>query len=73
MENAIVNGEFVNFKNVQSRKAFQIVIEFPAERAMEVLRKLGNPSGHESRYVAVALLTKEAVDPLAGTPDGLAG
>lgn len=55
-----IKAEYVNFKNVVSRKAFQIILEVPAEQAPLVLETLGMPSTHESKYVGIALLKDSA-------------
>lgn len=54
-----IKAEYINFKNVLSRKAFQIILEVPAEAAPEVLKTLGMPTAHESKWVGVALLKEE--------------
>ena len=51
-----IPAEYVNFKNVMSRKVLQIILEVPAEQTQEALSKLGVPSAHESTWVGVALI-----------------
>ncbi len=61
-ESAIVEGEFVTYSHVKTRKVFTITIEFPEESALHVLNTLGAPVGGDSKPVAVALLDKSIVD-----------
>jgi len=61
MDNAIVQGEFVTYSHVKTRKTFSITIEFPEEQALHVLNTLGSPIGGNSKPVAVALLDNSAV------------
>ena len=60
-ESAIVNGEFVTYSHVKTRKVFTITIEFPEENALHVLNTLGSPIGGNSKPVAIALLDKSIV------------
>lgn len=53
---AAIDGDYSNFQLVQSRKVCRIVIEFPIERADEVVRLLGWPKPHSTTRCAVALL-----------------
>ena len=55
-----IKAEYVNFKNVMSRKVLQIILEVPIEQAPEVFQVLGMPANHESKYVGIALINPES-------------
>lgn len=67
IDNAIVQGEFVTYSHLKTRKTFSIVIEFPEEQALHVLNTLGSPIGGNSKPVAVALLNSE-IDRVSYSP-----
>lgn len=50
---------YANFKNVQSRKVLQVILEVPIEQATQVFDALGMPNAHASTWVAVARLIPE--------------
>lgn len=56
MENAVIQGEYITFKHVKTRKVVVLEIEIPEEAFQDVISKLGMPIGGESKPVAVALL-----------------
>ncbi len=51
-----IEFEFVTYKHVPTRKAFQITLEIQEEAQAEVFETLGYPTSGESLYVAVARL-----------------
>ena len=55
-EHAIINGEYVTFKHVKTRKVVVLEIEVAEELFQDVISKLGMPIGGESKPVAVCLL-----------------
>lgn len=57
---AIVQGEYITFKHVKTRKVVILEVEVPEELFQDVITKLGMPIGGESKPVAVALLNKSA-------------
>lgn len=59
MDKAVVSGEYVTYSHVKTRKTFTITIEFPEEKALEVLNILGAPVADNSNPVAVCLLNEE--------------
>lgn len=67
-----IKAEYVNLKHVKSRDAYQIILEVPAESAMNVIDVLGLPASHVSKYVGVALLAEpepapeEPISPFEG-------
>lgn len=73
MEHAVVDGEFVTYSHIKTRKTFSIVIEFPEEQALHVLNTLGSPVGGNSKRVAVCLLNEQSANPVIrenGTTEG---
>jgi hypothetical protein len=54
-----IDGDYSNFQLVQSRKVCRITVEFPIERAGEVIRLLGFPAPHSTTRCAVALLNEQ--------------
>jgi hypothetical protein len=56
-DKSAIDGDYSNFQLVQSRKVCRITVEFPIERAGEVIRLLGFPAPHSTTRCAVALLT----------------
>lgn len=56
MNDLAFKATYANFKNVQSRKVLQIILEVPIELATQVFDVLGMPNAHESSWVAVAKL-----------------
>jgi hypothetical protein len=59
-KSAAIDGDYSNFQLVQSRKVCRITVEFPIERAGEVIRLLGFPAPHSTTRCAVALLNDAA-------------
>ena len=57
-QSAIVEGEYITFKHVKTRKVVILEIEVAEELFQHVLNTLGMPIGGESKPVAVALLDK---------------
>ena len=57
-DKSAIDGDYSNFQLVQSRKVCRITVEFPIERAGEVIRLLGFPAPHSTTRCAVALLTE---------------
>lgn len=53
-----LDGDYSGFKHYKGRKVIAIEIEFPEERAQEVIEYLGMPLGGSNKPVAVALLDK---------------
>lgn len=49
-----IAAEFVSYKHIITRKAFQIVLEVPEERQSEVFAVLGYPNSSQSLQCAVA-------------------
>jgi acid phosphatase family membrane protein YuiD len=62
---AAFQATYANFKNVQSRKVLQIILEVPIENAHQVFSVLGMPNSHESAWVAVARLENDIALPIA--------
>jgi len=58
-EHAAVEGEFVTYSHIKTRKTFTITIEFPEEQALHILNILGAPVGQVSKPVAVCLLNEQ--------------
>lgn len=58
MTHAVINGEYVTFKHVKTRKVVVLEIEVAEELFQDVITKLGMPIGGESKPVAVCLLQK---------------
>lgn len=56
-----IKAVFVNHKRIETRKAFQIILEVPEEQQKEVFDTLGYPNSSNSIWVAVARLDKEVV------------
>ena len=54
-----IDAEFVNYKHIPTRKAFQIVLEVNEERQREVFECLGYPITGQSMRVAVTRLHEE--------------
>ncbi len=71
MDNAIIQGEYVTFKHVKTRKVVVLEIEINEESFQDVISKLGMPIGGESKPVAVALLDKQLYNkpPVVGKSD----
>lgn len=63
--NAVIDGQFADFKLVRTRGVAQIVVEVPLERASRVLEMFGVPLPSQEVWVAVARLNTPA-PPLAG-------
>lgn len=61
MDKAVVDGEYVTYSHIKTRKTFTITIEFPEEKALEVLNILGAPVAESSNPVAVCLLDKSNI------------
>lgn len=57
----VIQGEYITFKHVKTRKVVVLEIEVAEERFQEVIATLGMPIGGESKPVAVALLDKTAL------------
>lgn len=67
MEQAVIKGEYADYRRVKGRKVLQLIIEVPLEEAPRVHAALGEPNPGESTWVAVALLNgrvanKETID-----------
>lgn len=62
MEHAIIQGEYVTFKHLKTRKVVVLEIEIAEERFQEVIAILGMPIGGESKPVAVVLLDKDNLE-----------
>jgi hypothetical protein len=58
-KSAAIDGDYSNFQLVQSRKVCRITVEFPIERAGEVIHLLGFPAPHSTTRCAVALLNEQ--------------
>lgn len=64
MENAaIIKAVFVNHKRIETRKAFQIILEVPEEEQKLVFDALGYPNSSKSIWVAVVRLAEEPQKP----------
>lgn len=64
MENpAVIKAVFVNHKRIETRKAFQIILETPEEMQKEVFDALGYPNSSKSIWVAVVRLVEELEKP----------
>lgn len=61
-DNAVVQGEYVTYSHIKTRKTFSITVEFPEEQALQVLNTLGAPVGGWSKPVAVCLLDKTVTE-----------
>lgn len=59
-----LQADFADYKRIKSRKIFQIIMEVPIEREMEVLKTLGTPNVETGNPVAIAKL-----NPAAGSTD----
>jgi hypothetical protein len=59
MENAAIKAVFVNHKRIETRSAFQIILEVPEEMQKEVFDALGYPNSSQSIWVTVARLQEE--------------
>ncbi len=59
-DEAIIQGEYVTFKHVKTRKVVVLEVEVPEELFQDVISKLGMPIGGEAKPVAVCLLNCEA-------------
>ena len=56
MTHAVINGEYVTFKHIKTRKVVVLEVEVPEEMFQDVITKLGMPVGGQSKPVAVCLL-----------------
>lgn len=64
MENpAVIKAVFVNHKRIETRKAFQLILEVPEEQQKEVFDALGYPNSSKSIWVAVARLVDDIEKP----------
>lgn len=57
---AAFRAEFVNLRNVQSRKVVQLVFEIPVEKTDEALNCLGWPDAASPKVCAIAVLNEDA-------------
>lgn len=69
-DKSAIDGDYSNFQLVQSRKVCRITVEFPIERAGEVIRLLGFPAPHSTTRCAVALLNEQVPLPSQGKAAG---
>jgi hypothetical protein len=56
-----MQGTYSDFKLIKGRKVCQMIIEFPSEAADTVASTFGMPQPHIEKWVAVALLSEQAV------------
>jgi hypothetical protein len=56
-EPAAIVGDYANYRRLETRKVFQVFIEWPLEMEAEVLKMLGTPNVNRPTRCAVALLT----------------
>lgn len=70
--NAVIAGTFSDFKIVKSRRAAQIIVEVPLERAEAAISILGMPRPEAERWVAIAPLAFNPSQPptALGTDEG---
>lgn len=54
-----IKAVFANHKRVETRKAFQIILEVPEEQQKEVFDTLGYPNSSKSIWVGIARLEEE--------------
>lgn len=57
-----IDAEFVSYKHIPTRKAFQITLEVAEERTREVFDKLGFPNSSVSIRVGIARLQEPTHD-----------
>jgi hypothetical protein len=55
-EPAAIVGDYANYRRLETRKVFQVFIEWPLEMEAEVLKMLGTPNVNRPTRCAVALL-----------------
>lgn len=65
-EPAVIKAVFVNHKRIETRKAFQIILEVPEENQRQVFDALGYPNSSKSIWVAVARLVDDVPPISAG-------
>ena len=56
MTDAVIKGEYADFKLVKTRNVVQMIIEVPIEQATLITTRFGIPNPNESCWVAVAKL-----------------
>jgi hypothetical protein len=56
MTDAVIKGEYSDFKLVKTRNVVQMIIEVPIEQATQITERFGIPTPTESCWVAVAKL-----------------
>jgi hypothetical protein len=71
MNNAIIQGEYVTFKHIKTRKAVVLEIEVAEEYFNKVINTLGMPIGGQSKPVAVALLDESVTKKTVSNSTGL--
>lgn len=61
MSNAVIQGDFVDIKNVKTRSVVQMIIEIPIEQGEDLVMKFGYPNNHTCCPVAIAKITPKLV------------
>ena len=62
MTDAVIKGEYADFKLVKTRNVVQMIIEVPIEQATLITTRFGIPNPNESCWVAVAKLDVTKTD-----------
>lgn len=59
MTDAVIQAEFVQFKQLKSKPIVQLIFEIPVEQGLEAIKTLGLAHPGESTWCAIAKLEKE--------------
>tara|TARA_R100001129_G_scaffold186291_1_gene177414 strand:- start:837 stop:1256 length:420 start_codon:yes stop_codon:yes gene_type:complete len=67
MQDRVMAGTYSNLKIIQTRRVFQMIIEFPIEAQKEFTDAFGLPMPDAEQYVAVARLKQIETSPPTAT------
>lgn len=69
MTDRVVKGTYADFKVIRSRKVVQMIIEVPIEQANDLTTKFGIPDPSMDKWVAVAYLKDNHINPTHDNTD----